>query len=99
MVFPTRYFTEGFPGSVLDAYISGLPVITTHWKHATDFIKDGITGIIVPFENSEEEFLKAVITLYRDNNLLSVMKNNAYEHSKSYSADFAWAILSQYFNR
>lgn len=96
MVFPTRYFTEGFPGSVLDAYISGLPVISTHWKHATDFIKDGITGIIVPFENSEEEFLKAVITLLKDNNLLSAMKNNAYEHSKSYSSDFAWEILSQY---
>ncbi len=96
MVFPTRYFTEGFPGSVLDAYISGIPVITTHWKHATDFIQDRITGIIVPFENSEDEFLKAVLSLYEDRNLLFEMKHNAFEHSKAYSSDLAWGILTEY---
>lgn len=98
MVFPTRYFTEGFPGSVLDAYISGLPVITTHWKHATDFIIDGITGIIVPFENGKDEFVRAVLTLYENKNLLYSMKNSAFEQSKAYSSDLAWGILTEYLN-
>lgn len=93
MVFPTRYFTEGFPGTVLDAYISGLPVIATHWKHATDFIVHEKTGFIVPFENSEKDFIDAVIKIYQDYKLLIKMKHNAHEQSLKYSSEGAWNIL------
>lgn len=93
MVFPTRYFTEGLPGTVLDAYISGLPIVATHWKHATDFIIHEKTGFIVPFENSEKDFIDAVIKIYEDNDLLLKMKHNAHEQSLKYSSDGAWNIL------
>src|SRR5690606_34114900 len=33
MILPTRYFTEGFPGSILDAYISGIPVVVSEWRY------------------------------------------------------------------
>lgn len=96
MVFPTRYFTEGFPGTVLDAFISGLPIVATHWKHATNFIIPGKTGFIVPFENSEKAFIEAVITIYHDSELLMRMKQNAYEQSLNYSSDNAWEILKKF---
>ena len=32
MLFPTYWDGEGFPGVVIDAYISGLPVIATEWN-------------------------------------------------------------------
>ncbi len=93
MVFPTRYFTEGFPGTVLDAYISGLPIVATHWKHATDFIIREKTGFIVPFEKSEKDFVDAVIKIYQDYDLLIKMKHNAFEQSMKYSSEVAWNIL------
>lgn len=93
MVFPTRYFTEGFPGTVLDAYISGLPVVATHWKHATDIITHEETGFIVPFEKSEENFIEAVVKIYKDNDLLIKMKHNAYKQSLKYSSEGVWNIL------
>ena len=94
LVFPTRYFTEGLPGTVLDAYISGLPVVATHWKHAADFIIHEKTGLIVPFEKSEKEFTSAVKRLYQDNELLLKMKHNAYQQSRKYSSEGAWNILN-----
>ncbi len=97
MVFPTRYFTEGFPGTVLDAFISGLPIVATHWKHATNFIIPDKTGFIVPFENSVQEFIGAVITLYQDHDLLMKMKHNAFEQSRDYSSENAWEILKEFF--
>ena len=33
MALPTHFYTEGLPGSILDAYISGIPVVVTKWKH------------------------------------------------------------------
>ena len=54
MLFPTRYYTEGLPGTIIDAYIANLPVIATEWKHAREFIKDGETGFIVRFDNCQK---------------------------------------------
>jgi glycosyltransferase involved in cell wall biosynthesis len=93
MVLPTRYFTEGFPGTVLDAYISGLPIVATHWKYASDFIIHEKTGLIIPFENSEEDFIRAVVKIYQDDNLLVKMKHNAYRQSINYSLESAWNIF------
>jgi glycosyltransferase involved in cell wall biosynthesis len=97
MVFPTKYYTEGFPGSVLDAYISGLPIVATHWKHATDFIIQDKTGYIVPFKNSEKDFIDSVIKIYQDNDLLLDMKHYAYEISKNYSTTNIWKIIERHF--
>ncbi|MEI6680012.1 MAG: glycosyltransferase [Mariniphaga sp.] len=96
MVLPTRFFTEGFPGTILDAYISGIPVVATRWENATEFIDDGITGYIVPFENGENEFVDAVIKLYENRDILLTMKQNAYQKSKLFTSDSAWEILKKH---
>jgi glycosyltransferase involved in cell wall biosynthesis len=96
LVLPTHYFTEGFPGSILDAYISGIPVVATRWEYAEEFVDDGRSGILVPFKNGETEFVGAVMSLYHDRDLLQGMKRNAHEKSKAYSAERAWDILTQY---
>lgn len=96
MLLPTRYFTEGFPGSVLDAYQAGIPVIATRWKHATEFINDGCSGIIIDFDNPREELIAAVIGLYQNPQLLSEMKENAYFESLKYTPEEGWKILKQY---
>lgn len=96
MLFPTTYYTEGFPGSILDAYISGIPVIATEWMHSHEFIDDGQTGYIVPFGNCQEEFERKILELYRDREKLDCMKRAAHEKCKSYSADAAWNVLSKY---
>ena len=77
MLLPTKYYTEGFPGSILDAYISGIPVIVTEWKHSHEFVIEGNTGIIVPFENNQEDFNNAILNLYRDRHKLNLMKKAA----------------------
>ncbi len=96
MLFPTRYYTEGFPGTVLDAYISGIPVIATAWMHAREFIEDGVSGFIVPFDNPQNEFNKRVLTLYNDRTLLNKMKTASRERVSLYSEEKAWAVLEKY---
>lgn len=96
MLFPTTYYTEGFPGTILDAYISGIPVVATDWKHAREFISEGKTGFIVPFENGQDDFNQKVLQLYRDRALLTKMKANAKVESERYSENAAWIVLSKY---
>lgn len=48
MLFPTFWHGEGFPGIVIDAYISSLPIIASDWNLNRDVIEDGVTGWIIP---------------------------------------------------
>ncbi len=63
MLFPTYWKGEGFPGVVIDAYISSLPIIATDWNLNKDVIEDGITGWIIPVNdvNALTERMKFVI--------------------------------------
>ena len=45
LVFPTRFYTEGVPGTIVDAYAAGLPVISARWESFSDVIDEGETGI------------------------------------------------------
>lgn len=51
LLFPTRFFTEGVPGTVIDAYAAGLPVLASRWESYADVIEDGVTGIGFEFDN------------------------------------------------
>lgn len=77
MLLPTHFYTEGLPGSVVDAYISGIPVVVTEWKHSHEFVDDGKSGFIVPFENGKQQMIDRVMSLEEDRNLLRGMKANA----------------------
>lgn len=97
MLFPTHYPTEGIPGSVLDAYIAGIPVIASDWTYARELIEDGKTGTIVPFDNNQENFNKACEELLNDTTKLNHMKDEARLRAAEYHADNAKRILSKYF--
>lgn len=45
LIFPSRYTGEGIPGTIIDAYASGIPVIFAKWQHWRDIMVDGKTGI------------------------------------------------------
>ena len=44
LVFPTHYRTEGVPGTLIDAYMSGVPVITALWDNYRDVFIENVTG-------------------------------------------------------
>lgn len=96
LLLPTRYYTEGFPGSVLDAYRAGIPVLVSEWKHAHEFVDDGTEGFIVDFENPAPPMIEKVLELAADPGSLEPMKRAAYARSSRYSASAAWDILSKY---
>lgn len=98
MLLPTHYYTEGFPGSVLDAYISGIPVIVTKWQYAIEFVEQGKSGIIVPFDDDGAELFKQICRLKEDETLLSSLKQGASVKWREYSPEIAKEKLEAYLN-
>ena len=52
LLFPTRYWTEGVPGTIIDAYAAGLPVIASKWENFDNII-DKETGVGYDFNCPE----------------------------------------------
>lgn len=93
LLFPTTFNGEGFPGTVIDAYASGTPVIASSWSFNTEFIKDGETGLIYEYDKHEQLIEKirwAIDNLEKINAMRSVCLNEAwkYTHEKVYSIIF-----------
>ena len=95
MVLPTRYPGEGFPGTILDAYISGIPVVVSNWKYLSEFVDHGESGFLFD-PNREDEFPYYIEKLYHDRDLLLQMKKKAFEKSQNYSSEGAWNIIKNY---
>jgi glycosyltransferase involved in cell wall biosynthesis len=96
LLLPTRrYYSEGFPGAILDAYISGIPVLVSKWAYAHEFVSDGVTGFIHDVEDTES-FCHTIDTLYNDKELLLKLKHSAWEESKKYNEDVAWKEIEKY---
>jgi glycosyltransferase involved in cell wall biosynthesis len=98
LLFPTQYYTEGLPGAIVDAYISGIPVIATEWVHAHEFIQHGKTGFLIPFTNCEDQLIVFLEQINSDRDLLTQLKVNAFKEANKYSSDYAWNILKASLN-
>lgn len=91
MLFPTEFDTEGIPGSIVDAYIAGIPVIATEWPVSKDVINDGITGIIIPMHDKDALFLTMRDVIERKYDLKK-MSENCQKEALKYKTDNVLSI-------
>lgn len=91
-LFPTEFYTEGFPGSILDAYIAEVPVVVSRWKYAEEFVNDNESGIICEFNNSDD-FINKTINLINNKEKLMQLNNTVKREKHKYSSHAAWLIL------
>lgn len=86
LLFPTYYVGEGFPGTVIDAFHSAVPVIATDWNANKEIITDGVTGIVYP-NDTNKNLYDAVKWAVENRDEILKMKKNALKESEKYGAD------------
>lgn len=75
LFFPTLFYTEGVPGTIIDAYAAGLPVISSRWESFADVVDDGVTGFGYEF-GSRDALYGLVCDLIKNPNLIVEKKKN-----------------------
>lgn len=86
LLFPTYWDGEGFPGTIVDAFSAGLPVIATDWNCNSEIIKNKTNGLVYP--NDEIKNLKDAILLSINGELnIQQMKQKCIESAKEYQPD------------
>lgn len=87
LLFPTRYPREGIPGSILDSYAAGVPVLSSHFINAPQIIEDGKTGLILDFDNITEALTETLCRLAEHPEELTNMREACARKAADYQAD------------
>ena len=93
MLFPTYYHGEGFPGNVIDAYNSALPIIATDWLYNSDVVLDNKTGLLVPVKNPEA-LSDAIVKLYNNRELRQELAINSLREAPKYAPE---SVLAEFY--
>ncbi|MBO4950837.1 MAG: glycosyltransferase [Clostridia bacterium] len=92
LLFPTRFYTEGIPGTLIDAYSAGVPVITSLWLNYSDVFSENVTGWGYEFENVDAltDLLKKVA---ENPDEFLKMKSSALFEAQKFKSDVAIKVL------
>jgi glycosyltransferase involved in cell wall biosynthesis len=88
MVFPTYYSDEGFPGTIIDAFIAGVPVLAADWRYNREFVEDGRTGAL-HVAKSPEHLADRLEDFTRAPERLAAMRMHCIDESRQYHVDVA----------
>lgn len=83
LLFPTRYFNEGIPGTIIDAFAAGVPVIARKWHYCDEMISDKVNGLIYDFDKPEM-LVEIIRFAINHGELMSEMKINCLKKSQEY---------------
>mgnify|MGYP000786362991 FL=1 len=82
-MFPTHFYTEGIPGTIIDAYAAGVPVISAKWESFDDVIEDYVTGIGYEFNNIND-LKRKLFDIIRSTGQINSLKLNCIKKSKQF---------------
>lgn len=92
LLFPTKFYTEGIPGTIIDAYAAGVPVISAKWESYADVIEEGGTGLGYDFD--EVSGMKSILENAVENpEIINGLKNNCLVKTYDYMPEKAIQIL------
>lgn len=83
LLFPTKCPGEGIPGTIIDAYAAGIPVISSLYPNFGEIIDDGKTGLGYEF-NNKEAFLAMLVDIAEKPQRMIKMKKNCIEKAKMF---------------
>ena len=83
LLFPTYWSGEGFPGTIIDAFSAGIPLIATDWNANSEIITHMETGIIYPREEFKDLFDGINYSIKNEEEFVK-MKKNCSEEAKKY---------------
>lgn len=86
LLFPTKLYMEGIPGTIIDAYASGLPVISARWESFYDLVEENKVGLGYQLDN-RKELVDTLLMVARDPMYMVRMKRACLEKAADYTPE------------
>ena len=92
LLFPTYYYGEGFPATLLEAYMASLPIIASNWKYNSEIIIDNKTGFLFTVRDIDG-IIAAILKLIKDKDNYYRFRMHALQRSELFTPDKALSPL------
>ena len=86
LLFPTYWDGEGFPGTIVDAFSAGLPVIASNWNCNSEIVQNEVNGILYP-NKINKDLKESIQWLIENKNSMYELKNNCVKSAIKYQPD------------
>lgn len=87
LLFPTKWTTEGFPGSFIDAMAAGLAVLATDRENFRDIIINGENGFLIK-EGDKKRYSQIILGWIENKEKLLLLKKNSLCKTEEYRSEF-----------
>ena len=94
LLFPTFYHGEGFPGTLIDAMSSGLPVIASDWHSNSEIVLNQHTGFIFP-THSVEALTDILLKIAAAPGIINKMRHACLAKAKEYLPENVIKVLAK----
>lgn len=91
LLFPTFYPGEGFPGTIIDAFASGLPVIANDWKYNKELVEDYRNGFL--YIGGVKGLVKILKDILNNIEIINKMKDNCINDVEKYKPENVIQVL------
>lgn len=86
LLFPTFWRGEGFPGTIVDAFSAGLPVIASDWNCNGEIVENKVNGILYPNDEIDDLY-QAIKWMINNSDNIASMRLNCVETARRYQPD------------
>lgn len=99
LAFPTKYTGEGIPGTIIDSFYSGTPIVASKWNSYSDMLDDSV-AIGYAFGNNGNDLEKALEQMLNlgEKEYLQMSKN-CYNRSNDYNTKTQILKLKNFMER
>lgn len=92
LLFPTRYETEGIPGTIIDSYFAGVPVLASRWISFSEVIDEDKTGLGYKFGDNNDFYCKLQFAI-NNRKVINKMKEKCIKKALDYRPENCMKIL------
>lgn len=86
LLFPTHWVGECFPGTIIDAFSAGLPVICSDWNSNSEIVKTNYNGMV--YSGGVQELSEAILAMIeKEKNSIIAMRQNCIQTAVKYQPD------------
>lgn len=83
MLFPTFWEDEGFPATIVDAFVAGLPVIASDWKCNGEIINNNENGFLIR-PKDPDDLAEKMLWFIRHKDVIPIMAQRMQQEAMKY---------------